>query len=166
MYALFVYRDASAPAIPKLSDTKHPAVFVICSGDSLILQIEALRNVPKIAKPIVCPRAVDMVDVVNWPSLICIKPSKPMSKVLRAVNANLYVPPAVDRASGVPLLRSTANGVSPMKHPGAGVVIQQFAQTRSGKMSRSHEALQLLIGQRPLGVDASQRPRHFRRKAG
>jgi len=166
MDAFFIYRNACAPSLPKFPDTKQSAVFVVGPCEPLILQVQALSNIAKVANTVVGAIAAYVVNVVGGPISAYMKPRKSMSKVLGTINANLDVSPAIGCAGSLSFLRSASNGAAPEKHTSAGVVVQQFAQARSGKIGLSHEALLLLIGQRPLGVDAPQRLRHFARRVG
>jgi hypothetical protein len=81
-----------------------------------------------------------------------------------AVNTDVDVAGAVRLPSRIAWPDSTIRTIAldtPSEHARYRVVVKKFAQTLRGKIGLSHEALQLLIGQRPAAIRSRLRASLF-----
>ena len=131
---------------------------------SLVLQILGARRLPEIANRIVVSVAVNVVNVANGLRSMYVQPCKTMGVVVGPVDAHDAIALG-NKASG-----NRANGGKPVaaaprlvrKDAGFWVVVKEFAHTLRGKIRLSHDALLMLIGQRPARVDSTGGLRYFR----
>lgn len=140
-------------------DAKEPAG-VVRRRRSQILAVRALACVAQVREPVVPPVAVDVVNILLRPFSGCMQPCKSMSGVKNAGDSYQSVPVAV-YATGWAAYGAPASGDSPGEPASLGIVVKKLAHTLRGKIVDSHEALQLLIGQRPARVSARGGLRYF-----
>lgn len=130
---------------------------------SLVLHVEASINVTKIVDAVVRMRAVDVVYLTTRPLSMNVEPCEAMRSVGGPVYANFDVPATVieSKVSTRLPLASGATVNAARETACRAVVVQYFAQSLRRKIRHSHEALQLLIGQRLARVSARGGLRHF-----
>lgn len=107
--------------------------------------------------------AVFMVDDMGRPGASHIEPREAMPAKSLSVNLDLNVRilSCFDGSCNGANSHSVGGGHNPSKQPRLGIVVKDFAQSLRGKIGLSHDALQLLIGQRPAGVDSTARASSF-----
>lgn len=122
---------------------------------TLILRVAAICRFSQVLKSVVARVAVDVVNQAVWPTPAHVKPSKPMSKVTFCVNSHAQMTGfgvlAPENGAGFMLPTKTC-GNSTLKHSRVWIVSHKFTQALRGKIGFSHEAPQLLIGQRPATI--------------
>ena len=131
-----------------------------------VLSIFGLGGQPKITESVVQLYTINMVYKASGPRPGHVKPCKPMSGISNRKHFDAQI--AIDGVhnTGPLALKATASVVKPRKFSGLRIVMKKIAQTLRGKIGLSHDALQLLIGQRPGSVSALAGPRHFNREHG
>lgn len=136
----------------------------IDSSGSKVLKVLGTGSASQVCDPVVVSNAVDVVNVVRRPFTVGMKPRKPMSPVVPAINTDKRIAVVIDSEGNVSTSACGAASPtdSPCEDPRLRVVVEKLAQTLRGNICLSHEALQLLIGQRPASVDALRGLRHFR----
>lgn len=137
------------------------ARLVVALRSALVLFVYRGGNAAQVAPTVVSPVPVDVINLAGWPFSVHIEPRKAVGVVLAGpVHANVDVPVGClatgQRAHGRPLAPN-----APAELALDGVVGKKLAQTLRAKIWLSHEALQLLIGQRPRRVSSTTRPRYF-----
>ena len=128
---------------------------------ALILNVFCLRNIPKVANPIVCFPSVDVVNMVGWEGPVNIEPSKAMQRVGFIFNLRSVIPVTVNASNRMIDWKAIAGFYKPCKHASILVVVKKFAQACCGKIGLSHDAVLSLIGQRPGSVSALSGLRYF-----
>jgi hypothetical protein len=155
--------DASSPASPLRRDTKD-AGFVVSHRLAPVLKVDATTNVPQVGNCVVRWVAVDMVNVVFGPLAVDVQPSEAVEPVKVPVDSRPEVSAINGAADSGADLDAAVWLDKPSKYAGAGIVVKKLAQMLRGKIGLSHEALQLLIGQRPASVSALSGLRYFSRE--
>lgn len=140
--------DGRAPPVAPLNDTKESRR-VVGLRASLVLRVDAGAHIAQICEGVVPRVAVNVVDLLRWPRPRNVQPSKSMGEILPIVNLDPRAPSRVHVASNV--ANGTAPGCpnAPRKDTSVGVVVEQFAQARGGKIVCSHDAVLSQSGQRP-----------------
>lgn len=135
---------------------QEPAVAVATMGTPLILLIGGSRNITKIFKAIITRIAIDMIDMLFWPFACDIKPNQTM----HIVSSALHPGDRIAVRSLVPDDRPSRNFRS--RNDGSHcsrtwIIRDNLAQTFCSKIRFSHEAPQMLIGERlaAIGVAAN-----------
>jgi hypothetical protein len=130
----------------------QPPVFhVLLKGDVAQVRNTVVARVPVLVVDDVRPISVDIepCDTVGQSAAPCYE---------NLHVASALVQTAADRASRD---RAVAGHGPATKDPGFRVVIDKLTQLVGGKIRLSHDALQLLIGQRPASVSALRGLRYF-----
>lgn len=127
-----------------------------------VLRVLRPRCFAQVGNPVVGPVAVNVVNHTCRPRAIHVQPSKPMRWVQRAADVDADVPVMLAlAASGSAHKVGSKLAFEPSEHPRIRVIVQQFAQTRDGKIGGSHDAVPSQSGQRPTRVSALGGPRYF-----
>ena len=155
-YSFSVGSNAGAPFFLVLGHTQQSTRLIRYWSPLDILSINGTRNVAQVLHSVVQAVAVYVVNVAFRPSPIYIKPSKTMRRVCDTIHTHDPVVWTV-LLKGAPLLPL----VEASEQSSFRVVFKQFAQALRGKIVSSHDALQLLIGQRPACVRAHGGLRYF-----
>jgi hypothetical protein len=129
-------------------NTKHADAASGCCLPN-VLRVDDSRDITKIVYSVVAWVAVDVVNALPRKSAVAVKPGKAMSPMNIPVNAYLTPAEWMDCAGDHPDSDSVRRDFTPRKNAGLWIVVKKFAQTLRGKIGLSHEALLLLIGQRP-----------------
>jgi len=136
---------------------------ICCIPIAHVLSIYAALCVSKVGKSVVGSVSVDMVNLINRPLSGHVQPRKAMPIVVALTNSNHDISAhsidATDSLSWHPSFWAWVFQAS--KHARFGIVMKKLAQTLRGKIGNSHDALQLLIGQRPWSVSALPGLRYF-----
>lgn len=130
-------------------------------GGNQVLVVLGGADQPQIEPTVVSLDAVDMVNRSTWPKACHVKPCQPLGAVQPAVHTDSDVAVYEVGASGFGSCKPSTDSRSADKLTGFRVVMEKFAQNCCAKIGVSHDALQLLIGQRPRRVGSTSRPRHF-----
>lgn len=153
MDSLPINADQSPPSVPDLANAKNPARTVLVRALSVV-RIGPFINVAQVGNPVVRSNPVDVVNHKARPLTVHVQPSKSVCSVQSAIDLNTYVPVCSGtRHCASP--STTSSVLPPSKDAGCFVVVKKLAQTLRGKIGLSHDALQLLIGQRPAGVSST-----------
>ncbi len=143
--------NSGTPGVLNPTDASEPAGIVARHTPSVVL-VQRGGNIAEIRHSVVGPYAVDVVNLPNRPLSGGVEPSNSMYGVNLELEPNLQVAVAVERAGSIACVYSDAWLDAPVHEASVGVVREKLPRKRGGKMDLSHEALQLLIGQRPAGV--------------
>jgi hypothetical protein len=146
---------------PVPTDSKVSA-FAVSSGGNLVLHVLRPSRWAKIAYSVVGPVSVDVVGVVLRKFAMHVHPRKPVGVVNDFVQTDAQV-----AALHVPRNRSKNHALPRFgmgEYSGVGVVVKKLAQTLRGKIGLSHDALLMLIGQRPACVGSTCGLRYFNAK--
>lgn len=153
--------DFCHPTPPVWANAKDAGMLVMRGGGSSVLLIDVLRNIAQVCKSVVGAIPVDVVNLVFRPFAVNVQVCQPVRQKRLLVDADDF------RAAG---LRSGANNIASLPSPDIGepgeytsfrVVVKKFAQTLRGKIGLSHDALLMLIGQRPASADNASGLRYF-----
>ena len=128
---------------------------------ALILNVFRLRDITKVANPVVCFSSVDVVNMVGGKGPVNIEPSKAMQRVSFIFNLRSVIPVTVNASNRMIDWKAIAGFYKPCKHASILVVVKKFAQACCGKIGLSHDAVLSLIGQRPGSVSALSGLRYF-----
>ena len=150
------------PSSPFAVYAKNPALaLALCRPE--ILQVNGSRNVSQVAKGVVRPIPIFVVDVVLRPIASHVKPCQPMASIGLGLESYLEIPQRIkassdcaDRCGPV-----SASLNDPRKNAGFWVVVKKLAQHLRGKIGLSHDAVLSLIGQKPACVDSTSGLRYF-----
>jgi hypothetical protein len=134
---------------------------LIRARPSFVLRVLSFRDIPQIAKPVVGAVVVNVVNIPRWVFAVHKQPHKAVGRVALTVNSDEHIPVGIDAASNAAARCAFAAIHKPCELAGIRVIAEKFAQALRGKIGLSHEALQLLIGQRLGSVDALAGPRYF-----
>ena len=152
---LAIKRYLRLPLTFKKADTKN-SVAAIASPAPQILRIDSLLYTAQIHNSIVIAHPINVVNLVVWPNAMNPKPNDAVRFESVSVNADLNVAAMIQRSSDRANHRSSricfhaANKVPIFR-----VVLKQFADASHCSIGVSHEALQMLIGQRPRRVSST-----------
>lgn len=135
--------------------------FVVALGSALVLFVDGRRHASQVGPAIVRLVAVDVVYLATGPFACHVEPSEAVGVVLPShVHPNPYVPVGC-LATSQRAHRRTLAPAAPAEFSRERVVGKKLAQTLRANIERSHEALRLLIGQRPRRVSSTSRLRYF-----
>lgn len=149
-----------SPEFSLPADTQE-ARAITNAGATHVLLVLCARNIAQVVNTVISAIAILVVDLAFRPDPVRVKPSQPVGKVETFIYSDEdipVVPTAPDYGTRLPT--SPSSSVFG-KHARLRVVVQKFAQTLYGKICLSHDALQLLIGQRPASVSALSGLRYF-----
>lgn len=155
-----VYAYGRPPLAAVCAYTEHP-------GDGVrlwaaqVLRVGVMRNVTKVGDRVVAATTVDVIHLVSRPLAVEVEPRKSMHVVVAPTYSRDDVPGLAATACDGSDAHADREPFLPSENSGVLVVIKNVAQFLRGKMLGSHEALQLLIGQRPAGVRALGGLRYF-----
>jgi len=140
------------------------AALAVASRTLYVLWVLRPIRFSQVANSIVSSVAVNVVNDDRWPYAMHVKPCESMSPVQRAVYVDFDVSTALADTASLPTDEvGTHARFDPSERPGIRAVVQEFAQTRGGKIGGSHDAVPSQSGQRPARVSALGGPRHFSR---
>lgn len=161
-----VYLDSGSPLRPTelvgmdLPNTKKPAGTVRACVSS-VLNILGVGCLTQIANPVVCPVTVNVVDGKLRSISGNEHPGHPVRVEAPAVCAQHDIPIGVNKASLLTSKSRAHPACDPDKYSGLWVVLKNRAQFLRSKIVLSHDALQMLIGQRPACVGSASRASLF-----
>lgn len=136
------------------------AVLAFAAGSPAVLKINESGDITQVAKSVVCPVSVDVVDVIDGPLSSHVEPCESVCITLATVNGYDPIANLVNRA-GHAVYESAAPCEYPSEYASAGIVVKKLAQTLRSKIRSSHEAVPSLIGQRPAGASNALRASLF-----
>ena len=145
------------------ADAKQSKTTVFSGADSNVLAVYGVCQVPQIHPPVIRSVAVNVIDLVLRPFASHVKPSQTVGAVNRIPRANKDVARCSQTSGHVAgIYAALFAGIwEPSKYPGFRVVMQDVAHLLRGKIGLSHDALLMLIGQRPARVDSACGLRYF-----
>jgi hypothetical protein len=155
--------NPSSPFAMIQANTEQPTAFVGNHCYSHVLHIRAYIAVSQIAESVIRRIAVYVVNVFGRPRSVNVQPRQPMSFVRLACNNDVAISKFSKAASNSPNLVTctTANSSKARKSACIWVVVKQFAQALRSKIKLIHDALLMLIGQRPVSVFSTARASLF-----
>lgn len=164
VYAFTVVLNLGIPStVWKTINTCIAARVVFAKAD--VLAVLLLRGLSQIAHSVVKGLAVNVVDLKWRPSPIRIKPCKAVAEIVMAIDPDREIACNIfttSRTIGVcPSMPSASAIGEPKEMARLRFVSKKFAQTLRGKIGSSHEALLLLIGQRPAAIRSRSRASSF-----
>lgn len=130
-------------------------------GGNQVLVILGGADQPQIQPSVVSLDAIDMVNRAAWPEAGHVKPCQPVGTIQPTVHTDSDVAVYEVSAPGFGPCKPSADSRSAEKFSGLRIVMEKFAQNCCAKIGFSHDALQLLIGQRPRRVGSTSRLRYF-----
>jgi hypothetical protein len=146
-----------------LALNSHQSRGLIGSGGALeVLQVGTSGNITKVSDGIVSLVSVDVVNVHFRPLAGHIKPGEAMRIVPCSLDSNDDVSDSLSGSGRTAFWGTKAKAFQPSEIARNWVVVKKFAQTLRGKIGLSHDALQLLIGQKPRSVSALPGLRYFK----
>ena len=153
--------DRCLESVPVFCDSKESAD-VPWLGGSLVLHVHGRRNITQICNPIVRLVSVDVVNISSGPHAEHVQPCETMRPVELVLDTDPDVSGIALASCFTPRSAVPASlGHGSREYPSFGIVVKKIAQRlRSERIGVSHDALQLLIGQRPRRVGSTSRPRH------
>lgn len=128
---------------------------------SFVLRVLRFRNIPQIAKPVICAIVVDMVNIANRVCAAHKQPHKAVRFVTPAVNRDVYVTARVDAPSNAAALCEFAAIHKPCELASIRVIAEKLAQALRGKIGLSHWTVLSSGGQRLGSVEALAGLRYF-----
>ena len=148
------------PLATLFADTKV-ARFVVAVRSTSVFRILCDGNLTKILNAVIRAIPIEVVKVLGRPFAMHVQPRQPVGQERPPKNADAPIAHAVRATSNISNASVVACSDTPGEDPGQRVVVQKFAQYLRGKIRGSHEALQLLIGQRPACVSSTGGLRYF-----
>lgn len=138
---------------------------VVTPRSAKILAIELFGRIAKVLDAVISSIGIQMVNVVQRPLAMHVEPSQPVSQVSSRIDrysvVSLDATAFHNEVGAVPHLMALRCPHLSGEYPGFRVVVKKLTQTRGCKIGLSHDALQMLIGQRPGSVSALNGPRYF-----
>ena len=92
-----------------------------------ILRIFHISRFAQIAKSVVCAVAVNMVYLLQWPLACLMQPRQPVRQMKSVIQSNGLIPISHSTPCFGPRRTTTPPSV-PRKHPGFGVIVDQFTK--------------------------------------
>jgi len=152
-YSSIHLQSNSPDACTRFLDADEPRNGV-SEDASAVLSVECWRDITQVAEPIVRRISVDVVKVLFWPLSGGMEPCKPVAKVGGPIQSDDDVSVFSVITRHVASLAMALAVQAPCECARGLVVVKKLAQTLRGNIGLSHDALQLLIGQRPQRVSA------------
>ena len=159
--ALAVAIDVCAPSRAMTAYPKQTGRLVVPSCLCHILHVKAVSYIAQVFNTIVCCVPVYVVNVIDGPRSVYVKPRKSVRPIKPAANSYNDVALSVHAPSLIAEFDAATQVCFPLENASVGVVVKNLAQTRGGKIGSSHEAVLSLIGQRLTSVDALGGLRYF-----
>lgn len=125
-----------------------------------VLHVGCLWDIAQVFKTVIRFDAVDVVNAMFRPAPRDHQPNEAMCKIPLAVQPQGDIPLVMREPNLSPNSTLVELG-SRSKNARRWVVMKYLAQMLRCKIGLSHDALQLLIGQRPRRVGSTSRPRYF-----
>lgn len=155
--------QTSASANPSRNPKKSSSAFPALAAS--VLRVCCPVYVSQICKAVIGTIAVDVVNLCFRPLACHVKKRETVSIEAIFAKADGHVTKSFVHATNEPALRrSVKTGGALWKRPERAdfwIVVNKLAQTLRGKIGLSHEALQLLIGQRPAAIRSRLRASLF-----
>lgn len=166
--AFVIDRNNSAPLVRSLFSLMNSkkSVCLVFVRFALILTIHLHGHIAQIFKSVVTCVAIGVVNRPFWVAARHVEPRQSVGLVNNAINRDVEVSALLWTAGNLPDFNSAAGLHKPRKNTRLWIVVKKFAQTLRGKIGLSHDALLLLIGQRPVSVSSTCGLRYFRLCAG
>lgn len=155
-FAVYLYPGApSVAADAWMFKDAEESTLAIHARIAEVLFVLAVSYVAKIADAIVARIPVDVINLAARPFAINVQPREPVRVVPSVVYRNevgaAWSQCSLERNADT---ASAASVDKPFKVASVRCVPQNVAKSLRGKIGISHDALQMLIGQRPVGVRA------------
>ena len=153
--------DRRLKPVPVASDSKV-STRISRLRAALILHIHGCRDIAQVVESVVCPIAVNVINVSGRPDPVRGEPRKTVRRVKTLIDTKPditlrgFAPSDITGSRPIPLSRGQAD-----EFAGLWIVIEKFAQTLRGKIGLSHDAPSKRIGQRPASADNASGLRYF-----
>lgn len=124
------------------SDAKK-AASVFGRWSRFVLDIDLMRDVPKVANSVVAWVPVDMVNVHSWMLTSHVKPSKPVGGVHQAVYSDVNVASAISMTGKLPAALYSSSHHKPLEMARFGVIGKHLFKGFAGKfgLASSHKPI-------------------------
>lgn len=162
---LFVHLEMCMPLLMMFKPRHAFVSRFVLSAYHRVLHVLGARSGTKVCPSVVLPIAVDVVNVSGGPSPGHVEPRETVVKVAGSINADPQVVIAGRISRNWPQgasVRVAGALRNPGEYSSLRVVVKKFAQALRGKIGLSHDALLMLIGQRPASADNASGLRYFR----
>ena len=149
---LAVDHDSGKPSVVVLPSAEQSS-FVVFVRAGAVLSVHGVRYVAQICNAVVRRIAVNVIKSIQRPFSVNVQPSKTMGFVKVTPNTNVDILPNwVLPPGNVADMDLIARSDAPNKNTRIAVVVKQFSNALCGNIASSHDAVPLLIGQRPRSV--------------
>lgn len=138
----------------------HQSGTIVNTRPTDVLNVSSLSAISQIGKSVVGSITVDVVKHATRPRFECVQPGQSVSLVREVVEADYSVATSIEGASHIAAI-STSSPSGPSEDSRLRVVVKKLAQTLRGNIRLSHDALQMLIGQKPAFDSQSMRASLF-----
>ena len=146
-----------------LRTNAKPSRNIVAAGNTHILRIDFRRRMSQVRPSVVILDAIDAINKFLRKLSIHIKKRESMFCIQNVIDANGSVAVGERSIAGALARFCLPFVLYPSEKAEVLIVVKDFAQARGGKIGNSHDALQLLIGQGPAGVDSTARASSFYR---
>lgn len=145
VHTLSVFSDNSPPSIAVTTCPKNAAAFVGEWGFASVLCVPFVRYIAQVVNAVIGRITIFVVNLIDRPNTIDVQPRQAVRLVSFAINPYPNAT-ALINSTGIfaTMLTSGSN-----KDAGVWIVVKQLAQSLRGKIRLSHDAVPLLIGQKP-----------------
>lgn len=132
------------------------AGFVLRLWALQVLRVDMHRCLAQVIRSSIGAVAVNVVNMLCWPSAVHVNPRNPVSEEEKAIDADSRVTvPRANTSSALPYSPSILMFGGPRKDAGFRVVMQKLSDAFCGKIGLSHDALHSLSGQGRWGVTST-----------
>lgn len=147
----FTFKSGDPPSGTLCLVRSEQLASAACKCPAFVLNVYRMRNITEVINSVIGRLAVDMVDLSMGPHSVYIQVRKSMQFVSNAIDLNSTVRSGScrDRHARWKLL---ATHLFHSEGPRVRIVIQHFLQPGRGNIAVSHDAPQMLIGQRPAAI--------------
>lgn len=165
------FERSKAPAFPADRDLRQElspsgryatyAKHIVRAGTDNVLRVFGRADQSQIGEAVIQLHAVNVINGRCWPFTGHVKPRQPMGGMSYREDLDSQVAGSLVDDAGRLATQTASPIIQPRKEAGFWIVVEKFAQALRSKIGRSHDALQLLIGQRPGSVSALAGLRYF-----
>lgn len=134
----------------------------IVLANALILAINWSGALAQILEAVVCRHSISMVYLLTRPFSSDVKPREPMRLVRLPIDLYRYVALSGNTSGNAPRFEPARFALNrPAENASFRIVVEYLAQVLRCKIGLSHEAPQMLSGERPEDTPNAFGPRYF-----
>ena len=153
--------NIGAPLLLRIAKVHPSNTRGVPLANKFVLAVLAIGRLSKIAPGIVGSVPVNMINLILRPFASHPKPSNSVREVVTLINSNVDVAVNLGTSNCTARFKALAHCDQPYKMARRLVIVKKTTNLIGGNIRFSHEALQLLIGQRPDGVGSTVRASLF-----